>query len=161
MYFLKCIYVFLLLLSVTSFCTQTFPWTLRYIMKIEVHSMKKISPSPFPLLPGWAMTSDVVVQSCFFCLFGLVWFWQSGSGFWVCIFKNVYKCCFFYSFAPNPVFCLDLQISNVIQRPRYRSVINLFSSPHSWCSWAVIQYFRLAFLVLRFLMGNGLFQQDM
>ena len=30
-------------------------------MKIKVHSMKKISSCPLPLLPVWAMTSGIVV----------------------------------------------------------------------------------------------------
>lgn len=61
------------------------PWIFRYMMKIKVHSMKKISSWPLPLLPIWAMTSGVVVQMGFF--FGRV-----VGDFWVYGFKNVYKC---------------------------------------------------------------------
>lgn len=43
----------------TSFCTPTFAGMLRYMMKIKVHSMKKISFCPLPLLPVWAIACSI------------------------------------------------------------------------------------------------------
>lgn len=61
--------------SVSSLCTQVCLWTLRYIRKIEVHSMKNspLSPSLIACLGNGQQTSSLL--------------WQNGvEEFWVCGF---------------------------------------------------------------------------
>lgn len=116
---------YLFLFFLFHFVPRPFQEQLRYMMKIKVHSMKKISPSPLPFLPVWAMTSGVAVKR----FGGLLYFPQGYRGFLGRLFfflMYINVCWFFSSFPPNPVFCLDLQLSDVMLRPRPRGVVNLF-----------------------------------
>lgn len=66
-----------------SFCAQTVPGTQRYIMKTKVHSMKKISFCPLPLLPVWAIACSIGFSR----VRGGYW-WVSDIASFLCVYKN-------------------------------------------------------------------------
>lgn len=96
-----------------SFCAQTVPGTQRYIMKTKVHSMKKISFCPLPLLPVWAIACSIGFSR----VRGGYW-WVSDIASFLCVYKNV---CFhvlcYYVLSLQTLSCLDAQMPNVFRNP--------------------------------------------